>query len=27
VLDGLIGGTMWLLAALLVRHAMAPPGG
>jgi L-lysine exporter family protein LysE/ArgO len=27
VLDGLIGGTMWLLAALLLRHAMAPPGG
>ena len=22
VLDGLIGGTMWLLAALLVRHAL-----
>jgi L-lysine exporter family protein LysE/ArgO len=27
VLDALIGLTMWVLAALLVRHALAPSGG
>lgn len=27
VLDGLIGLTMWVLAVLLLRHALAPSGG